>query len=91
MGYNKWALLAGAWLAGNGGVRTFLRGQGNPNDKKWSKSGAGVSVKDRMALIMGIQLEEDRIYGNLIQLNTNRNGLRIELRILMNRYGRKNY
>lgn len=50
MGYNKWALLAGAWLAGNGGVRTFLRGQGNPNDKKWSKSGAGVSVKDRMDL-----------------------------------------
>lgn len=50
MGYSKWALLAGAWLAGNGGVRTFLRGQGNPNDKKWSKSGAGVSVKDRMDL-----------------------------------------
>lgn len=50
LGYSRWALLAGAWLAGNGGVRTFLRGQGNPNDKKWSKSGAGVSVKDRMDL-----------------------------------------
>lgn len=50
LGYSRWALLAGAWLAGNGGVRTFLKGEGNPNDKKWSKSGAGVSVRDRMEL-----------------------------------------
>lgn len=50
LGYSRWALLAGAWLAGNGGVRRFLNGQGNPNDKKWSKSGAGVSVRDRMEL-----------------------------------------
>lgn len=48
MGYGNWALIAGAWLAGNGGVRKFLNGQGNPSDRKWSKSGAGSSVKERM-------------------------------------------
>lgn len=48
MGYSKWALLGGAWLAGNGGVKRFLAGKGNPSDRKWSKSGAGTSVKARM-------------------------------------------
>ena len=38
-GYSTWGLLGGAWLAGNGGVRKFLRGQGNPSDRHWSKKG----------------------------------------------------
>lgn len=49
-GYTKFGLLGGAWLAGNGGVRRFLQGLGNPSDKHWSKSGAGTSVADRIAM-----------------------------------------
>lgn len=49
-GYTKFGLLGGAWLAGNGGVRRFLQGLSNPSDKHWSKSGAGTSVADRIAM-----------------------------------------
>lgn len=49
-GYTKFGLLGGAWLAGNDGVRRFLQGLGNPSDKHWSKSGAGTSVANRIAM-----------------------------------------
>lgn len=49
-GYTKFGLLGGAWLAGNGGVRKYLRGLDNPSDKHWSKSGAGTSVADRILM-----------------------------------------
>ena len=49
-GYTKFGLLGGAWLAGNGGVRKYLQGLANPSDKHWSKSGAGTSVADRIAM-----------------------------------------
>lgn len=49
-GYTKFGLLGGAWLAGNGGVRRYLQGLDNPSDKHWSKSGAGTSVADRIAM-----------------------------------------
>lgn len=49
-GYTKFGLLGGAWLAGNGGVRKYLRGLDNPSDKHWSKSGAGTSVADRISM-----------------------------------------
>lgn len=49
-GYTKFGLLGGAWLAGNGGVRKYLQGLDNPSDKHWSKSGAGTSVADRIAM-----------------------------------------
>lgn len=49
-GYTKFGLLGGAWLAGNGGVRKYLKGLDNPSDKHWSKSGAGTSVADRIAM-----------------------------------------
>lgn len=47
-GYSIWGLLGGAWLAGNGGVRKFLRGQGNPSDRHWSKEGKGTDVATRI-------------------------------------------
>lgn len=47
-GYSTWGLLGGAWLAGNGGVRKFLRGQGNPSDRYWSKEGKGTDVATRI-------------------------------------------
>lgn len=47
-GYFTWGLLGGAWLAGNGGVRKFLRGQGNPSDRHWSKEGKGTDVATRI-------------------------------------------
>lgn len=47
-GYSTWGLLGGAWLAGNGGVRKFLRGQGNPSDRHWSKKGKGTDVATRI-------------------------------------------
>lgn len=47
-GYSTWGLLGGAWLAGNGGVRKFLRGQGNPSDRHWSKEGKGTDVATRI-------------------------------------------
>lgn len=47
-GYNIYALLAGAWAGGVGGVRKVLNRTGDPSDKHWSKSGAGTSVKQRM-------------------------------------------
>lgn len=47
-GYSMWGLLGGAWLAGNGGVRKFLRGQGNPSDRHWSKEGKGTDVATRI-------------------------------------------
>ena len=37
-------MLAGAWLAGNSGVKKYLRGKGNPSDRHWSKSGQGTDV-----------------------------------------------
>lgn len=49
-GYTKFGLLGGAWLAGNGGVRKYLQGLANLSDKHWSKSGAGTSVADRIAM-----------------------------------------
>lgn len=47
-GYSTWGLLGGAWLAGNGGVRKFLKGQGNPSDRHWSKEGKGTDVSTRI-------------------------------------------
>ena len=47
-GYTNNGLISGAWLGGVGGVRRVLRGQGNPSDKHWSKTGAGTTVMDRM-------------------------------------------
>lgn len=47
-GYSTWGLLGGAWLAGNSGVRKFLRGQGNPSDRHWSKEGKGTDVATRI-------------------------------------------
>ena len=47
-GYSTWGLLGGAWLAGNGGVRKFLRRQGNPSDRHWSKEGKGTDVATRI-------------------------------------------
>lgn len=47
-GYSTWGLLGGAWLAGNGGVRKFLQGKGNPSDRHWSKEGKGTDVATRI-------------------------------------------
>lgn len=47
-GFTTFGLLGGAWLAGNEGVRKFLKGQGNPSDRHWSKEGKGTSVADRI-------------------------------------------
>lgn len=47
-GYSTWGLLGGAWLAGNGGVRKFLQGKGNPSDRHWSKEGKGTDVAARI-------------------------------------------
>lgn len=41
-GYSDSALVAGAWLAGAGGVQSFLRGNSNPSDVN------GTTVKQRM-------------------------------------------
>lgn len=41
-GYSDSALVAGAWLAGAGGVKRFLRGNGNPSDVH------GTTVEQRM-------------------------------------------
>lgn len=49
-GYSIWGLLGGAWLAGNGGVRRYLRDQGNPSDKHWDKKGKGTDVASRIKL-----------------------------------------
>lgn len=50
-GITTWGLLGGAWLAGNGGVRTFLQGKGNPSDNHWdSKTGKGTNVEERIRL-----------------------------------------
>lgn len=46
-GYSINALIAGAWLGGNGGVRRALNGR-DTSDKHWSKTGAGTTVKTRM-------------------------------------------
>lgn len=40
-GFSKFGLLGGAWLAGVGGVRRYLRDLGNPSDRHWDKSGKG--------------------------------------------------
>lgn len=48
LGITKNGLIAGAWLAGNSGVRKFLKGEGNPSDKHWG--GKGTNVKDRINL-----------------------------------------
>lgn len=42
LGYTDSALVAGAWLAGTGGVRKFLNGNGNPSDAH------GTNVAQRM-------------------------------------------
>lgn len=47
-GFTKFGLLGGAWLAGAGGVRKFLKGQENPSDRHWSKTGAGTDVATRI-------------------------------------------
>lgn len=47
-GYNKNALIRGAWLGGVGGVRQVLNGTGNPNDSKWYGGKGGRSVKQAM-------------------------------------------
>lgn len=47
-GISKWGLLGGAWLAGNGGVRKYLKGQGNLSDRHWSKTGQGTDVASRI-------------------------------------------
>lgn len=48
LGYSDSALVAGAWLGGVGGVRKFLHQNINVDDKKWSKTGAGVTMKQCM-------------------------------------------
>lgn len=47
-GFTPFGLLGGAWLAGNSGVRQYLKGMGNPSDKKWSSKGQGTTVEKRM-------------------------------------------
>lgn len=50
-GISTWGLLGGAWLAGNGGVRTYLQGRSNPSDKHWDKKGGnGTSVEERIKI-----------------------------------------
>lgn len=49
-GYSTWGLLGGAWLAGNGGIRRFLQGKGNPSDRHWSKEGHGTDVASRIKM-----------------------------------------
>lgn len=46
-GISIWGLLGGAWLAGNGGVRKWLKGQGNPSDGYWG--GGGTNVEQRVS------------------------------------------
>lgn len=48
LGYSDSALVAGAWLGGVGGVRKILHQGINVDDKKWSKTGAGVTMKQCM-------------------------------------------
>lgn len=88
-GYSTWGLLGGAWLAGNGGVRKFLRGQGNPSDRHWSKEGKGTDVATRIKAFNfkegGIKYQEparpvkymggyDK-RGNIVLPVTNENGM----------------
>ena len=47
MGYSDSALVAGAWLAGPGGVKKFLKGDANPSDIH------GTNVRDRMEQFNG--------------------------------------
>lgn len=49
LGYSDSALVAGAWLAGTGGVKKFLHSGISLNDKHWSKDGkTGTDVATRM-------------------------------------------
>lgn len=47
-GFTPFGLLGGAWLAGNGGVRQYLKNRKNLSDKKWSSKGQGTTVEQRM-------------------------------------------
>lgn len=47
-GYSDDAIVAGAWLGGAGGVKKFIKGQGNPSDSKWYGGKGGTSVGRRM-------------------------------------------
>lgn len=49
-GFTPFGLLGGAWLGGVGGVRKFLKGQGNPSDRHWSKEGKGTDVASRIKM-----------------------------------------
>ena len=48
LGYGMDSMIAGAWLAGAGGVKKFIWEGINRDDKHWSPEGAGVSVKQIM-------------------------------------------
>lgn len=48
LGYGMDSMIAGAWLAGPGGVKKFIWEGINRDDKHWSPEGAGVSVKQIM-------------------------------------------
>lgn len=48
LGYGMDSMIAGAWLAGPGGVKKFIWKGINVDDKHWSKSGAGVDLKTIM-------------------------------------------
>lgn len=49
-GFTKFGLLGGAWLAGNGGVRKYLKGISDPSDKHWDENGKGTNVSSRIKL-----------------------------------------
>lgn len=42
-GYSDDTLVAGAWMGGPGGVKTYLLGKGDPSDSHWYKGGKGGS------------------------------------------------
>lgn len=48
LGYGRDSLIAGAWLAGAGGVKKFIWKGINVDDKHWSPEGAGVDLKSIM-------------------------------------------
>lgn len=47
-GYSDDALVAGAWLAGPGGVNKYLKGLGDPSDSHWYNNHGGTSVSQIM-------------------------------------------
>lgn len=48
LGFTKFGLLGGAWLAGVGGVKKYLHQGKNLSDKHWSKENKGTTVSDRI-------------------------------------------